>query len=297
MTQSTENLTIHPELALEGLAGGDLLSQVLARIRLTGDRVYATTLAAAARLDLAAQTAHVCAVNEGVIEVTGEGSAPVTLGAGDLVLLPRGPRDLKLTVGESPAAVVVCRFWFDPDILQDMLFGLPTLIHIRQAEASHWFANITQFLLREADDIQPGSALMISRLIDLVVIRALRTWVHRGHASSWLGGLADARIARALKLIHEQPAQPLTIDTLAAIAGMSRSNFSERFAALVGQSPLRYRNECRLTHARNMLAKGTLRVGEVGIAVGYESEAAFSRAYKAFFGHTPRDAKPATTAP
>ena len=213
------------------------------------------------------------------------------------MLLPHGPRDLKLTVGASPAAVIVCRFWFDPNILQEMVFALPTLIHIRQEEASHWLGNVMQFILHEADDIQPGSSLMISRLIDLVVIRTLRTWVHRGHASSWLGGLADARIARVLKAIHEQPAQPLTIDSLAAIAGMSRSNFCDRFAALVGQSPLRYRNECRLTLARNMLAKGTLRVGEVGRAVGYESEAAFSRAYKAFFGHTPRDAKPVTPAP
>jgi AraC-like DNA-binding protein len=289
-----ENLTNYPELAPVGLAGGDLLSQVLAHIRLTGDCVYATTLAAAARLDLAAQTAHVCVVNEGVIEVTGEVGAPVTLQSGDLVLLPHGPRDLKLTVGASPAAVVVCRFWFDPDILQEMVFALPTLIHLRQAEASHWLVNIMQFLLHEAGESEPGSALMVSRMIDLIVIRTLRTWVHRGDASSWLGGMADARIARVLKAIHDQPAQPLTIDALAGIAGMSRSNFCERFAALVGQSPLRYRNEYRLTLARNMLAKGTLRVGEVGRAVGYESEAAFSRAYKAFFGHTPRDAKPAT---
>ena len=295
MMQNAENLTIYPELALVSLAGGDLLSQVLARIRLTGESVYATTFPAAGRLDLAAQTAHVCVVNEGIIEVSGEVSAPVTLQSGDLVLLPRGPRDLKLTVGGRPAAVVVCRFWFDPDTLQEMLFALPTLIHIRQAEASHWLANIIQFLLREAGDSQPGSALMISRMIDLIVIRTLRTWVHRGDASSWLGGLADARIARVLRSIHEQPAQPLTIDALAAIAGMSRSSFCERFAALVGQSPLRYRNECRLILARNLLAKGTSRVGEVSIAVGYESEAAFSRAYKAFFRQTPRDARPATT--
>jgi AraC-like DNA-binding protein len=228
-----------------------------------------------------------------MIVVAGEVSTPVTIRSGDLVLLPRGPRDLRLTVGASATAVVVCRFWFDPDTLPDMLFALPTLIHLSQAEASHWLVNITQFLLHEANESQqPGSALMISRMIDLIVIRTLRTWVHRGHASSWLGGLADARIAKVLKAIHEQPAQPLTIDGLAAVAGMSRSSFCERFAALVGQSPLRYRNECRLTLARNMLATGTLRVGEVSVAVGYESEAAFSRAYKSFFGHTPRDAKP-----
>ena len=224
--------------------------------------------------------------------MTSEGGAPVILQPGDLVLLPHGPRDLRLTVGTSPAAVVVCRFWFDPDSLQEMLFALPTMIHVQQAEASDWLSNIIQYLLREATDPQPGSALMVSRIIDLVVIRTLRTWVHRGQASSWLGGLADARIARVLKSIHDQPAQPLTIDALAAIAGMSRSSFSERFTALVGQSPLRYRNEWRLTLARNMLAKGVLRVGEVAPDVGYESEAAFSRAYKAFFGHTPRDAKP-----
>ncbi len=296
MTQSRKNLTIYPEVALVSLASGDLLSQVLARIRLTGDGVYATTLAAAARLDLAAQTAYVCILNEGVMAVTGDVGSPVTLRSGDLVLLPRGARDLKLTVGESPASVVVCQFWFDPDSLHEMLFALPTLIHMRETETSRWLPNIIPFLLHEAADTQPGSALMISRMIDLLVIRTLRAWVHHGHASSWLGGLADARIARVLKSIHEQPAQPLTIDALAAIAGMSRSSFSERFAALVGQPPLRYRNECRLTLARNMLAKGTLRVGKVGVAVGYESEAAFSRAYKAFFGHTPRDAKPPTAA-
>ena len=285
-------MTIHPELPLVSLVDDDLLSQVLARIRMTGNGVYATTFAAAARLELATHTAHVCVINEGVVEVTSESGAPVILQSGDLVLLPHGPRDLQLTVGTRPAAVVICRFWFDPDSLQEMLFALPTMIHVQQAEASDWLSNIIQYLLREATDPQPGSALMVSRIIDLVVIRTLRTWVHRGQASSWLGGLADARIARVLKSIHDEPAQPLTIDTLAAIAGMSRSSFSERFTVLVGRSPLRYRNECRLTLARNMLSKGVLRVGEVALDVGYESEAAFSRAYKAFFGHTPRDAKP-----
>jgi AraC-like DNA-binding protein len=87
----------------------------------------------------------------------------------------------------------------------------------------------------------------------------------------------------------------LTIDGLASVAGMSRSNFCERFNALVGKSPLRYRNAWRLSVARDMLSKGDARVGEVGRSVGYESEAAFSRAYKAYFGHAPREAKPSAT--
>jgi AraC-like DNA-binding protein len=144
-------------------------------------------------------------------------------------------------------------------------------------------------MLIEANDTQPGGALMISRLIDLTVIRILRTWVQHGMASGWLGGLSDARIARTLKAIHEKPGQQWRIDALASVAGMSRSSFCERFTALVGRSPLRYQNEWRLTLAKTMLARHDSRIGEVGFAIGYESEAAFSRAYKAFFGRSPRD--------
>ena len=151
--------------------------------------------------------------------------------------------------------------------------------------------SIVNFMLIEAGDPQPGAALMVSRLIDLIVIRSLRSWVQQGHASGWLGGLSDARIARALKALHERPMQRWSIKTLSGIAGMSRSSFCERFTTLVGRSPLRYRNEWRLMLARELLAKRDARVGEVGLTIGYESEAAFSRAYKAFFGHSPRVAR------
>jgi len=295
MTEPEKNLSILPELTPSGITNGDLLSQVLARMRLTGDRVYSSELAPRGQLELPAQTAHTCAVSKGALRITGDDTAPVEIQSNELVLLPRGPRGLQLAACDEAATVVVCRFWFDPDSTQDLLFALPALIHIREAETSGWLANIMKFLLHEADNDEPGAALMVSRLIDLFVVRALRAWVHHGHASSWLGGLADARIARVLRTIHEQPPRALTIDGLAAIAGMSRSSFCERFTALVGQSPLRYRNECRLTLARDMLAKGNARVGEVGTTIGYESEAAFSRAYKAFFGHTPRDAKSANS--
>ena len=129
---------------------------------------------------------------------------------------------------------------------------------------------------------------MISRLIDLVVIRTLRGWVHQGNTSGWLGGLVDARITRAVKAIHEHPRQRWSIDALAGIAGMSRSSFHDRFTALVGQSPLRYSNEWRLALARELLGQSDARVGQVGLSVGYRSEAAFSRAYKALYGHSPR---------
>jgi AraC-like DNA-binding protein len=170
-----------------------------------------------------------------------------------------------------------------------MISALPQRIHLRRADVAGWLDGMLPFLMVEATDTQPGSALMISRIIDLIVIRTLRTWVQLGRISGWLGGLSDARIARALKAVHEKPLQRCSIETLAEAAGMSRSSFCERFAGLVGCSPLRYQNEWRLNLARDMLLRRDGRVGEIGLRIGYESEAAFSRAYKALFGRSPRD--------
>jgi AraC-like DNA-binding protein len=289
MTDLLENLTILPEMQLEGLATGDLLSQVLAQIRLTGDRVYSTTLALGQRLELDEKSSHICVLQQGQLRIEGPDGHGQLIEQGDILLLPHDPSSLSITITMGPAALVICRFWFDASSFQAMLFAMPWLIHVRRAEAAAWSDGILHFMLIEANDTQPGGALMISRLIDLTVIRILRTWVQHGMASGWLGGLSDARIARALKAIHEKPGQQWRIDALASVAGMSRSSFCERFTALVGRSPLRYQNEWRLALAKTMLARHDSRIGEVGFAIGYESEAAFSRAYKAFFGRSPRD--------
>lgn len=289
MMEPSENLTILPEMQLEGLASGDLLSQVLATIRLTGDRVYSSTLKDSECLQLDDKSSHICVLQNGQLLIETADQQAVRMESGDVVLLPRNPSRLRITASDGSAALVICRFWFDTNSFQAMLFALPWLIHIRQSEAAAWAEGILHFMLLEANDIQPGGALMVSRLIDLIVIRILRTWVQQGEASGWLGGLSDERIARALKAIHERPGKQWRIDALAAVAGMSRSNFCERFASLIGRSPLRYQNEWRLTLAKSMLSQQNSRIGEIGFAIGYESEAAFSRAYKAFFGRSPRD--------
>jgi AraC-like DNA-binding protein len=237
---------------------------------------------------LESRAAHVCVLTEGRLKVTSDGK-PVFVESGELILLPHDASGVAISAIGGAAALIVCRFWFDANSLRSMLFALPRLIHIKQDESAGWTQGVVQFLLIEAEDVQPGAALMISRLIDLVVIRTLRTWVQQGRASGWLGGLSDARIARVLKKIHEQPLQRFSIEALARMARMSRSSFCERFTALVGRSPLRYHNEWRLTLARDMLAKRNARIGEIGLMIGYESDAAFSRAYKAFFGRSPRD--------
>jgi AraC-like DNA-binding protein len=288
MIEPPENLIIHPASKGDGLTSTDLLSHVLAQIRLTGDHVYSHPLEPDGRLELEAGAAHVCVVTQGALRIEGDDHGPVVIDTGDLLMLPRGPGGLQLAASISPATVILCRFRFDPDSLRGMVSALPQWIHIRRAEGAGWLEGIVHFLMIEAGDVQPGAALMVSRLIDLVVIRTLRSWIHQGPTSGWLGGLTDPRIAGALKAIHERPMQRWSIEALAGIAGMSRSSFCERFTTLVGRSPLRYHNEWRLALARDLLAKRSGRVGEVGLSIGYESEAAFSRAYKGLFGHSPR---------
>jgi AraC-like DNA-binding protein len=288
MIESPKNLPIRPNTAVAGPTSMDLLSYVLAQIRLTGDHLRSCVLARGERLELEAEVAYVCVVSEGALRLGGSDRRPVVIGTGDLVMLPHGAGDLRFAAADAPATIVLCRFRFDADSLPGLVIALPPYIHIGRAQGVGWLEGIVNFLLSEAGDVQPGAALMISRLIDLVVIRTLRSWIHQGPTSGWLGGLADARIASALKAIHERPMQRWSIQALAAIAGMSRSSFCQHFAALVGRSPLRYCNECRLRLARDLLAQRGARVGEIGLSVGYESEAAFSRAYKRLFGHSPR---------
>jgi AraC-like DNA-binding protein len=288
MTEVLENLTIRPGIAGRGDLSTDLLSHVLAQIRLTGERVYSASLTRRGRLELEPGTGYVCVVTKGALHAEQGSGAPVVVETGDLILLPRGAGELRFKAQSSSTTVILCPFSFDPASLRGMIFALPHCIQIHRAESADWLEGIVHFLMVEAGDVQPGAALMISRIIDLVVIRTLRTWVARGNISGWLGGLADARIATALKAIHERPMQRWSIEALAGIAGMSRSSFCERFTALVGRSPLRYQNEWRLALARDLLARRSARVGEIGLSIGYESEAAFSRAYKSLFGHSPR---------
>ncbi|WP_158807029.1 AraC family transcriptional regulator [Beijerinckia sp. L45] len=288
MAERLENLSIHPETPGSGSANSDLLSHVLSQIRLTGDGIVPMTVASGVALPLVADAGHICLVTEGAVRVEGDEGLPVVVAAGDLLLLPHSDGGIRLLAVEASATAVLCRFRFDPTSLRGMVAGLPPYIHVGRAEGASWLDGFLHFMMIEASDVQPGAGLMISRLIDLAVIRTLRTWIQRGQSSGWLGGLSDERIARTLRAIHEAPGQRWSIEALAGIAGMSRSSFCERFAALVGRSPLRYQNEWRLTLARDLLTQRQARIGKIGLRVGYESEAAFSRAYKAFFGHSPR---------
>jgi hypothetical protein len=140
-------LTILPDRTPAGLANGDLLSQALARMRMTGDRVFSSILLPFAQLDMPVQAAHAYAVMENAARIDGNGADSSEIRSGELLLLPRGPGSLRISALDQPANVVVCHFWFDPASQLELLLTLPVTIHRRQAETCDWLPNTVQFLL------------------------------------------------------------------------------------------------------------------------------------------------------
>jgi len=294
MTGYPNHLTISPKDAAG--AGGtsfDLLSQVLARIHLTGEDVTSMTLSTSWSLDERPDIAHLVVLTRGKLAARAGEDHIVTVNAGDLLMFPKvggwalSPQSTDENSDQGSADIIVSRFRFDPDSLPSMIDALPNYMHVRKADGAQWLEGLAHFLLAEAEAFEPGASLMISRLIDLMVIRTIRHWVHQGQGAGWLGGLADHRIARVLRAIHAEPFKRWTIDELAGIAAMSRSSLSDHFATLVGVPPLRYHNRWRLLLARDLILGGTSKISDIALQVGYESDAAFSRAFKNHFGHAP----------
>jgi len=131
--------------------------------------------------------------------------------------------------------------------------------------------------------------MLIARLMDIIFVQAVRTWVEaQPHdQGGWLGALRDPQIGAALALIHREPSRDWSVSTLAHEVAMSRSIFAAKFNSLVGAPPLTYLTRWRLWQAARLLAEEKLSVGETALRVGYESEAAFSKAFKRQFGQPP----------
>jgi AraC-like DNA-binding protein len=300
----------------------DVLSQVLKLIRLRGDYVFHGEMGTSTEVIFPPGPATFLHLQTGELSVSQRDGEPVLLQPGDFVLLPhadghtirgkpggkahqRFEADVYSTLrtqaqtfrwttdGDIAGCFLAGSFYYDGAPLRSLLTGLPGLIHLTCDKASEppWLAAISHFLDVESRTAGPGASLMISRLIDLLVIRTLRMWVSRqGNRVGWLSGLSDERIGRALNAMHLEPNRPWTVELLAETAMMSRSIFSDRFTTVVGIPPLRYLTRWRLTIAADLLRTGTLKVTEVAHGAGYGSEAAFSRAFKAQFGYPPRDA-------
>jgi AraC-like DNA-binding protein len=154
-------------------------------------------------------------------------------------------------------------------------------------------ARTIELLGAEARELRPGGEAVITRLADILVIQALRTWMERDPAArtGWLGALRDESIGRALSRVHRDPAHPWTVASLARVAAMSRSAFAARFTELVGEPAMQYVTRWRMNLARARLAEADAPLGQLAAQLGYRSEAAFGRAFKRFVGVSPGAAR------
>lgn len=239
---------------------------------------------------------------------------PLLLSAGDILLFPGGaPHSL---VGESgsdkvpgidvltkhmagepifsdgePTATIVCgHFEFDPRFRHPLLDHLPSLIHLTQA-APHelsWLETVTTAIIQETDSGRAGSNTVVSRLAEVLFVQILRSYMAlREPTNGLLAALRDDRVSRALQIIHAKARESLSLDQIARDVGMSRSSFAERFRQLTGQTPMGYLTEWRMLKARELLEETRDSVEVVRDEVGYQSEAAFSRAFKRRYGLGP----------
>lgn len=175
-----------------------------------------------------------------------------------------------------------------------LLRALPPFIHLKAEELQpSWLNFLTQTLMHNDTYELPGYAAMVSRIIELMFILAVRTYLARMHdasemGSGWLRGLLHPKIGRALQAMHRAPERDWTVAQLAAEAGMSRTPFAEVFHDCLGQTPIQYLTEWRMFAATRDLAGG-VPANVIASQLGYASSASFARTFKRLQGMTPGD--------
>jgi AraC-like DNA-binding protein len=152
-----------------------------------------------------------------------------------------------------------------------------------------WMQSTLRLMAAEAEELRPGGEAVITRLGDILVIQAIRSWIGSDPAAQtgWLGALQDRQIGRAISLIHRDPARAWTVASLADEVAMSRSAFAARFTELVGEPAMQYVARWRMNVALNSLKEERATVAELASRLGYRSEAAFARAFKRVIGVPP----------
>jgi len=180
---------------------------------------------------------------------------------------------------------------FDHAAAQRLVSLLPKVLQVNtwDDDDAGWLHSTLQFISREARTLKPGGETVITRLADIVVIQAIRSWLDSAPEASqgWLAALRDERVGRALASIHRTPEHDWTVASLAKEVGMSRSTFSARFTDLVGEPAMHYLTSWRMQLARMHLQETSDPLSIVASRVGYQSDAAFCRAFKRMFGVPP----------
>ncbi|WP_033437897.1 AraC family transcriptional regulator [Saccharothrix sp. NRRL B-16314] len=298
----------------------DLLGEVLHLLRLTGTLYCRAELTApwgvaVPRLD-ELMTFQVVTSGRCVLEVDGAGSR--VLEQGSLTLIPHGtPHRLRSAPGtpteplfDIPVERISDRYEvlrhggggdltqvaygavrFDHLTAHRLVRQLPLVLHVDawDDDAAGWLHSTLRFMAAEARTPRAGGETVITRLADILVVQAIRSWLDSAPEADqgWLAAVRDEHVGRALLSIHRAPEHPWTVAELAGQAHLSRSAFAARFTALVGEPAMRYLTECRMQLARARLRETAEPLSTVAHSFGYRSEAAFSRAFKRAFGVPP----------
>jgi AraC-like DNA-binding protein len=194
--------------------------------------------------------------------------------------------------GGGPATTLVCgAVTFDHPAAADLIARLPRVIVIDtwQAPEHDWMQSTLRFIASEVRMVRPGTDMLVTRLSDILVMQSIRAWLASEPPlpPGWLAAVRDPQIGRALRSVHREPGEPWTIASLARVAGMSRSAFAARFAVLAGEPVMRYVTRWRMNLAAAALHDGGETTAALAERLGYESEAAFSRAFKRVMGSWP----------
>jgi AraC-like DNA-binding protein len=197
----------------------------------------------------------------------------------------------RLDGGGTEHATVVCGFLgCDARPFNPLLAALPRMLHMPGAAAKGgWVGHFIRVAVEEANVKRPGGEAVLERLSEMMFVDVVRRYLEDlpSNQTGWLAGLRDRFVGRALGLLHERPSHGWTIDELGDAVGLSRSALHERFAELVGQPPMQYLAQWRMQVASRLLLESTMNVASIALETGYESEAAFSRAFKRLVGVPP----------
>ena len=245
-------------------------------------------------------------------------SDAVALEAGDLIMFPHGDghrlgSDLQLAPVPAETLVVpspggglariahggggartrfVCGYLAcDSRLCRPLLDALPRMLKVPlgQGPAATWIIDTLRRGAADTHAPRAGTEAMLARLSELLFAEAMRYYLEAlpENERGWFAGLRDPQVSRALALMHAEPGRPWTVDDLGHEAGLSRSSLAERFVALLGEPPMQYLTRWRLALAARALKEGRDPIVRIAGQVGYESEAAFNRAFKREFGMPP----------
>lgn len=191
---------------------------------------------------------------------------------------------------EDASTIVVCGFiGCDLRPFNPLIEALPRLLHLNTGGVGAWVAPMLHQAVSESRQSRPGSAAVLGRVSEMVFVDAARRYLESlpADASGWLAALRDRHVGKAIALLHERPAEPWTIDQLGRQVGLSRSALHERFVELAGQPPMQYLTNWRMQCGARLLREGNATVATIAQEVGYDSEAAFARAFKRLVGRPP----------